>query len=239
MFTSQTYIMNIFWKISLFWKPKNPLMISQNWIGWWFGAARQQDITCAAADNDLCVTKPQWVKAIKINQACVLSRLLFSLLKRFLNLFAIFPVKNNSALVQTVARRREGGKPLSRPIMVQSTDIYGRQSASTNSPCCGIHIQWIHACRVWPNIYLYVWLCPHGLSYDVYMYIVLAEFRDIKLQICQVTVLPCCVGRIVYGRIYAYKCVGTSTSVMFKHLNLLLLCGTRGVWPYICLFMCG
>ena len=118
-------------------------------------------------------------------------------------------------------------------------------------------------------IYIYMFTSVTTLICVIFgcMYIVLAEFWDIKLQGYQVTVSSCCVGRVVYGRIYVYicvgmstsvmfkhlnlpplcwtrciyvyKCVGTSTSVMFEHLNLPLLCGTRCVWPYICLYMCG
>ena len=94
---------------------------------------------------------------------------------------------------------------------------------------------------VYLYIYIYMFTSVTTLTWVILwcMYIVLSEFWDIKLQGCQVAASFCCVGRVVYGRIYVYKCVGTSTSVMFEHLNLPLLCGTRCVWPYICLYMCG
>ena len=86
---------------------------------------------------------------------------------------------------------------------------------------------------VYLYIYIYTFTSVTTLTWVIlwWMYIVLAEFWDIKLQGCQVTVSFCCVGRVVYGGKYVHKCVGTSTSVMFEHLNKL----TTVVWNALCM----
>ena len=46
---------------------RTPLMISQHWFRLWLGAVRQQAITWANIDPDLChydIFRPQWVKTI-------------------------------------------------------------------------------------------------------------------------------------------------------------------------------
>ena len=86
---------------------------------------------------------------------------------------------------------------------------------------------------IYVYLYIYMFISVTMLTWVIlwWMYIVLAEFWDIKLQGCQVTVSFCCVGRVVYGRKYVHKCVGTSTSVMFEHLNKL----TTVVWNALCM----
>ena len=41
-------------EIALSWWSLDSLMISQYWVGWWLGAVRQQAITWAYVDPDLC-----------------------------------------------------------------------------------------------------------------------------------------------------------------------------------------
>ena len=52
-----------------------------------------------------------------------------------LKLVPMCPIDNNSALVQVVAWRRTGDKPLPEPVMIQFIDAYIRRQGEMNKKC--------------------------------------------------------------------------------------------------------
>ena len=108
------------------------LMISQHSLMQWFGAIRQEAITWSSVDQDLwchMVYRSQWVNALRPRQnGCHFPDDISKCI--FINENVWFPIKislkfvpkgiinNISSLVQIMAWRRPGGKPLSELIII-------------------------------------------------------------------------------------------------------------------------
>ena len=78
------------------------------------------------------------------------------------------PINNITALVQTMAWRRSGDKPLSEPMMVIFTDAYMRNSASMN--------KWFYLWECWTSVVIssFIWwyhydLCGNEITSTCYI----------------------------------------------------------------------